>query len=112
MLFSHFPTTSLFFFFFFCCFETATALFHICSTGNALGLGQGKEKIKLESKPVCCWPRGLPFHLEPPSPPGSLQPPGAVGPSPSTSPSLLGGDSRSGLSAAATWPSFPWIKEP
>lgn len=67
---------------FFFCFETATALFHTCSTGNALGLGQGREKIKLESKPACCWTRREmrlappPLHLEPPSsPPNPHRPP-------------------------------------
>lgn len=45
MLSSHFPTTILFF-----CFETATALFHFGSTGNALSLGQGRGKITLEKK--------------------------------------------------------------
>lgn len=47
MLSSHFPTSTLFL-----CFETATALFHSYSVGNALSLGQSREKIKLE-KQVC-----------------------------------------------------------
>ena len=51
------------------CFEIATALFHICSLGNTLGLGHGRDKIKLESKPACCsWEVRLvlPLLLEPP----------------------------------------------
>lgn len=68
---SHFPTTTLFL-----CFETATALFHSCSMGNALSLGQSREKIKLEKQVCLLLAEGQearlalpPLHLELPSPP-------------------------------------------
>lgn len=67
----------------FLCLETATALFHSCSLGSMLCLGQGRQKIKLE-KQVCLllaegWEARqalTPFHLGLPSPPPSYQPPG------------------------------------
>lgn len=80
MLSSHFPTIILLFF----CF--GTALFPLCSTGNALSLGQGREKIKLEKQPCLLLAQGQearltlpPLHLEIPSPPLSSQPPRGCG---------------------------------
>lgn len=104
-----FPPPSFFF-----CFETATALFHVCSTGNVLSLGQGREKSKLAKKQPCSllaqgWEARLalpPLHLELSSPslPPFSQPPGVVGPS------LPWGTPGVGWAAAVPWPLFPWIK--
>lgn len=82
MLSSRFPTTTLF-----PGFETATALFHSCSIGNALSLGQSRENIKLEKQVCLLLAEGQearlalpPLHLELPSLPPSLQLPGLEDP--------------------------------
>lgn len=93
-----FPPPSFF------CFETATALFYFCSIGNALSLGQGREKIRLEKQPCLLLEEGWevrlalpPLHLELRSPPPS-QSPEIVGPSPRW------GIPGVGWAATAAWP--------